>query len=138
MGRARRPLSQSGQLEPPAFALAVSHDGAHCLIEVCGVLDLSSASELDAAITQADRDGYTAMIIVDLRWMTYCDPAGLGVIVAQHYALRAASGRLVVMNPPQQMQRLITLNQLEGVLDVRGPSIGVALTEKLTETPLET
>lgn len=110
--------------EVPASTLAVSHDGAHCLIEVGGHLDPGTVADLDKAIAEAAQEGYREMIVVDLRRLTSFDPAALGMLVSQHYALRAAGGRLVVMHPPEPMQQLIAHNRLDDVLDVRGTATG--------------
>lgn len=99
----------------------VSRDSSQCLVEACGELDLSTAPELDAALTEAARDGYATTVIVDLRWLTFCDAAGIGLLLSHHYSLRAAGGRLVVLHPPRQVADLIILNRLDTVLDLRSP-----------------
>jgi anti-sigma B factor antagonist len=106
----------------PRFAVAVSHDSSQSRIEACGELDPVSAPELDAALTKAARGGHATTVIVDLRWLTFCDAAGLGLLVSHHYALAAAGGRLVIMHPTPQVEHLILLNHLEDVLDTRAPT----------------
>lgn len=112
--------------EPPDSTLAVSHDGAHCLIEAGGNLDAGSVADLDKAITEAAQEGYREMIVVDLRRLTSFDQSALGMLVSQHYALQAAGGRLVVMHPPERMRQLIAHNRLDDVLDIRGTATGEA------------
>lgn len=113
--------------EPPASTLAVSHDGAHCLIEAGGNLDPGTVADLDKAITEAAQEGYREMIVVDLRRLTSFDEAALGMLVSQHYALHSAGGRLVVMHPPDRMRQMIAHNRLDDVLDIRGTATGEAL-----------
>ncbi len=105
----------------PLLGLAVSHDSSQSLVEAHGDLDLATAADLDAALTGASRDGHAKTVIVDLQWLTFCDAAGLALLVSHHYALQRARGHLVIMRPPPQLERLITLNRLEDVLDVRCP-----------------
>lgn len=112
--------------EPSASTLAVSHDGAHCLIEAGGDLDPGAVADLDKAITEAAQEGYREMIIVDLRRLTSVDATAIAMFVSQHYSLRAAGGRLVVMHPPERMQRQIADNRLDDVLDIRGTTTGDA------------
>ncbi len=112
--------------ELPASTLAVSHDGAHCLIEAGGHLGPDTVADLDKAITEAAQEGYRDMIVVDLRRLTSFDRSALGMLVSQHYALHAAGGRLVVMHPPERMWQLIVHNRLDDVLDIRGTATGEA------------
>jgi anti-anti-sigma regulatory factor len=50
---------------------------------------------LDEALVEVERDGYAAMVVVDLR-VVFGDAAGLGLLVSWHYALRGAGGVLVL------------------------------------------
>lgn len=99
----------------------VSRDSSQCLVEACGELDLSTSPELDVTLIEAARDGYATTVIVDLRWLTFCDAAGIGLLLSHHYSLRAAGGRLVILHPPRQVAELIMLNRLDTVLDLRSP-----------------
>jgi anti-sigma B factor antagonist len=111
--------SPSPHLITEQFAVSVSHDRSHAVLEVTGALDLAGAPVLDEAIARAERDGYAAMIVLDLAGVTFCDAAGLGLLVSWHYALRAAGGRLVLTHPSGPVQRLLTVNHVDQ-LNVRG------------------
>ncbi len=98
--------------------LAVNNSGAQRRIDVAGDLDLASVPVFDAAMTKLCQEPYGATVTVDLSRVTFLDCAGLGVLVAHHYALQAAGGRLVIARPSLRAQRLILLNRLDGVFEI--------------------
>lgn len=113
--------SSDSMLQPPPSVnldLTVSAEGIHRRIDVAGELDLASAQQFDECLTELSDDAYGAIITVDLSRLTFLDCAGLGVLVAHHYALAAAGGQLVISRPSARAQRLILLNRLEGVFEV--------------------
>jgi anti-anti-sigma regulatory factor len=94
--------SSESMLQPPPSVnldLTVSAEGIHRRIDVAGELDLASAQQFDECLT-------------------FLDCAGLGVLVAHHYAMAAAGGQLVISRPSARAQRLILLNRLEGVFEI--------------------
>jgi anti-sigma B factor antagonist len=98
--------------------LAVSNGGSQRRIDVAGELDLASAPVFDASLTELTREPYGAIVIVDLSRLKFLDCSGLGVLVAHHYAVKAAGGQLIISRPSTRAQRLIILNRLEGVFEI--------------------
>lgn len=102
----------------PGFDVSLSHDGLRSRVQASGDLDLASAPQLKAAIDRVDHwPEHT--VIVDLTALTFCDCAGLTVLLAGHHALRAEGGALIIVNPPPSTRKLLAVTGLEREFDVR-------------------
>lgn len=98
--------------------LTVRRQGALVRIEVHGELDLATSTDLSALIDQVTGEpGQT--LVVDLRALTFCDCAGLNVLVHQHHRLRERGGTLILLRPPPRIQQLLTLIGLDHQLHIR-------------------
>jgi anti-sigma B factor antagonist len=98
--------------------LSVRRQGALVRIDVHGELDLATSADLTALINQVtDEPGQT--LVVDLRALTFCDCAGLRVLVHQHHRLHERGGALILLRPPPRIQQLLTLIGLDHQLHIR-------------------
>jgi anti-sigma B factor antagonist len=98
--------------------LSVRRRGALVWIDVRGELDLATSADLSALIDQETREpGQT--LVVDLRALTFCDCAGLNVLVHQHHRLHERGGTLILLRPPPRIQQLLTLIGLDHQLHIR-------------------
>jgi anti-sigma B factor antagonist len=102
---------------PAEIRLSVQSHGRRSRIRVTGALDLATATHLRTAIEQVSRAGQ--VVSVDLRTTTFCDCAGLNVLVAGQCRLRAIGGALVITRPSVAVARLLTLTGLDRHFDVR-------------------
>jgi anti-anti-sigma factor len=100
--------------------VSVRRHRGHTWIDVTGDLDLATAPALNAAIEETPhRAGQS--VLLDLTMLTFCDAAGLDVLLDQHHRLGAAGGALVLLNPPPLTLRLLTVTGLDRHLDIRPP-----------------
>ena len=76
------------------LSLRTHADGDHAILEVAGEIDLATAPELRAALSDLLEEAHLDLL-VDLRQVTFLDAAGLRVLVA---ALKRAWLRGVVYN----------------------------------------
>jgi anti-anti-sigma factor len=98
--------------------LSVRRQGALPWIDVHGELDLATSADLTALIDRVT--GETGQnLVVDLRGLTFCDCAGLKVLVHQHHRLHERGGSLVLLRPPPRIQQLLTLIGLDHQLHIR-------------------
>lgn len=105
--------------------IASDTDEGVLVVGVQGELDLYSAPELRARLLQAIDDGADS-IVLDLRGTTFMDSTALGVIVAAMKALRARSGRLVLVNESRSIAKTLAITGLDEMLDVE-PTVDAAL-----------
>ena len=90
---------------------------------ITGDLDIVTApafaAQFDAVVDRGHRD-----VHLDVRAVTFCDAAGLNVVVAVHEHLAALGGQLVVYGP---------CAPIEVLLAVLGPEVGIRLAPRPTE-----
>ena len=81
-----------------------------------GELDLVCAYPFDARLREIEADG-PALMVLDLRQLTFVDSAGIGRIVAAHLRARRARRRLVMVRGSRTVQRVLTLRARHGLRD---------------------
>ena len=93
------------------------------VVGVRGELDLGTADLLWDALASAiaDHDG---PLILDLAELSFCDSAGLAVLVRAHNTLEERGDRLVLARPAVMVAR---------ILDLSGVSRAIASTKDLDE-----
>ena len=74
--------------------IAITEEGSHHIIYVCGEIDASSSIDLDNALEQAA--GKASSILVDLTKLSYISSAGLGVFISYLDELKAKNIPLVL------------------------------------------
>ena len=57
-------------------------------------------------------------LVLDLSGVVYADSTVIGEIASTHVALRRLGGRLTLLNPGQQMTRLLSVSRLDSVIPV--------------------
>jgi len=87
------------------------------IVAVRGELDLYTAPDLRSLLLGAINDGRAA-IVLDLRDTTFLDSTALGVIIAAMKALRARSGRLVLVNDRTSITKTLAITGLDHLLTV--------------------
>lgn len=88
-------------------------------------LDLRSAPQLRAAVTDAVESGST-LVVVDLSGVDFMDSSGLGALIAGLKTARQASGDLRICGPTEQVTMVLELTQMDRVLRAH-PSVEAAL-----------
>ncbi|MEU3465656.1 STAS domain-containing protein [Streptomyces sp. NPDC006733] len=74
---------------------------------LAGDLDLHTAPVLYPTVGDALSNHST--VILDLAGVTFCDSSGLNALIRLHRRAREAGSRLVLVAPPQQMLRLLSI-----------------------------
>ncbi len=89
------------------------------LLSPSGDLDAYTAPGLRAELHRAtDGNGDVALVVVDLKGITFIDSAGLGTLVGAHRRMRESGGRLRIVRPPALVSRAFELTGLDEVLDL--------------------
>ena len=61
-------------------------------------------------------------VVLDLSGVSFADSAVVGEIASTHIALQRRGGRLVLLNPTEQMSRLLAISRLESVIEIQRSS----------------
>jgi anti-sigma B factor antagonist len=106
--------------DPTGFSISTSDRDGRAVVVVRGELDLATAPELDAVVTERLDAGQD--VVVDLRELAFMDSTGLRVLVAAHTRVAGADGGpsfLVVRPlPGAAIQRILAIAGVESVLDL--------------------
>jgi anti-anti-sigma factor len=93
--------------------------GDAAVVAVCGEIDLRTADVLRARLTELHAAGHRTLVL-DFGRVTFCDAAGLGVLVAAHNRASADGGgvRLCGLRPAQRkLLRITGLHRVFGLYD---------------------
>jgi anti-sigma B factor antagonist len=90
------------------FHVAVREEDGAIVIVIGGELDLASAPRLDEEV-QTALSSEAETLILDLRELAFMDSTGLSVLVRAHQAAEDAGRRLIVVQGPAQVARLLSL-----------------------------
>jgi anti-sigma B factor antagonist len=99
------------------FDVKVSHRPGTPVLEVWGEIDVASAPQFHASISELI-ESVPEIVVVDLSGVSFIDSTGLGVLVSAETQVRDAgkSLRLVVTQP--QIMKLLELTGLDEVFTV--------------------
>ncbi|HEY2174829.1 MAG TPA: STAS domain-containing protein [Mycobacteriales bacterium] len=109
-----------GPVDSVHLRLSTYRHRGEARLDVAGELDVASAPTLAATICRISRKPHQT-VLVDLGALTFCDCAGLGVLLEQHLQLREVGSTLVLLNPSPAVRRLLALTGVDQHLDIRGP-----------------
>lgn len=87
------------------------------LVEVIGRIDTDNAHVIDQ-IVQAALVAERSVILLDVHSVEYINSSGLRTLVQLFKQIVRRGGRLVLINPSENVQRLLELVGLENVFDI--------------------
>ena len=87
-------------------------DGEEAVVALTGELDLSTAPQVEEALTDAEEKG-PALIRLDLRGLTFMDSTGLRVVLAADGRARKEARRFEVFPGPPQVHRVFRIALLD-------------------------
>jgi anti-anti-sigma factor len=98
--------------------LSTLHRPAHILVRLRGEIDIATAPGLRERLLELLRPG-TGLVILDVSGISFCDAAGLEVLVSSHRRAMALGITLRLTSVPPRMTRLMRLHGLDRVLRTR-------------------
>jgi len=96
----------------------VVRNGEVTRIFLGGDVDVETARRLGPFL-EAEGDGHTRTIVVDLSAVEFVDSYGLRLLVDMHRRLLREGRSLVLVRPPDHVWRVFVLTGLDGVLVVQ-------------------
>jgi anti-sigma B factor antagonist len=95
-----------------------AHRSDHMIrLALAGEFDLSNAAQLEDALKDVERDR-PALLILDLRELTFMDSTGLRVMVSADSRARDDSRRLAVVQGPESVHRVFRITGLDDHLEI--------------------
>jgi anti-anti-sigma factor len=89
------------------------------VFRICGPLDVTSAADLRAELTDLLGGNYRADLVLDLSGVQQIDLVGLGLLVGVHRQAQRRGRRLVLSDVPPRVMRLLIATRLHRVLAIR-------------------
>ena len=84
---------------------------------LAGEFDLSNAAQVEDALKELERDR-PALLVLDLRELTFMDSTGLRVMVSADARARDDSRRLAVVQGPEPVHRVFRITGLDDHLEM--------------------
>lgn len=85
----------------------------HTLItRLTGEFDLGSADKLRAELDQIIEESQIRHVIFNLSETSYIDSSGLGVMLGRYKRIAQFGGKMAVVNPQPQVERILELSGL--------------------------
>jgi anti-sigma B factor antagonist len=105
------------------------------VVSLAGRLDVLGARAAREAL-HAAVDGGEGRLVVDLAEVELLDATGLGVLVGTDRRARVAGRRLVLVNAPPRVARLLALTRVDRIIQVfrLGQEVILADEDRLTTT----
>ena len=83
-----------------------------------GDLDLSTLEQLQTALDGSIDGKPEELVVLDLRELTFLDSSGLRAMLALHASQREQGGRLVLVQGPRRVHRVLELTRANEELEI--------------------
>ncbi|MGH3428042.1 MAG: STAS domain-containing protein [Mycobacteriales bacterium] len=94
------------------FSVNISGDDRATMLTLTGELDLASSEQLEEALARV-RDWGTALVVLDLRELTFMDSTGLHLLVEANQRAREGGPQFQVISGGPQVQRLLSITGVD-------------------------
>jgi anti-sigma B factor antagonist len=101
----------------PQLAFTVHLNGHGVILTVCGEIDLATAPQLDAKLTDLVDNG-AGSVVVDLTPVGFMDSTGLTVLLAGRQRARARGRSIELVCPEGPVLRVLRMTGVEKVVPV--------------------
>jgi anti-anti-sigma factor len=104
--------------DPTGFSISTSERDGRAVVVIRGELDLATAPDLEAALTERLDAGQD--VVVDLRELEFMDSTGLRAVVAAHARVEGAEQSFLVVRPlpGAPIAKILAISGVESVLDM--------------------
>ena len=97
--------------------VSIKASGPWAILQIAGEIDLNTAPKLKEAIVGSMKDGFRR-IALDLTNVGFLDSTGLAAMVSGIKRANEAGGGLVLINPNEHIQRILSITDLEKIFPV--------------------
>ena len=104
-------------MSPAEFRWTLSPERARVRVCLEGELDLSNVSEIREVVTR-ECERHPAVLIFDLRELTFLDSSGLGVLVGAKRRLADNKGEVLILTEQSAVLNALSLSGLDRIISV--------------------
>jgi anti-sigma B factor antagonist len=91
-------------------------DEGRAMAEVAGDLDVYTAQQLAAALTDIQARAHRPVLVLVLTGLAFCDSSGLGVLVGAYKRAKVRGGAVALAEVPEHLQRVLRTTGLDTLL----------------------
>jgi anti-anti-sigma factor len=104
--------------DPTGFSISTSDRDGRAVVVIRGELDLATAPDLEAALTERLDAGQD--VVVDLRELAFMDSTGLRVLVAAHARVEGGAQSFLIVRPRPDaaIAKILAIAGVESVLEL--------------------
>jgi anti-anti-sigma factor len=93
----------------------ITRDGETAMVAVSGDFDMAAAARVEGALLSVE-DGTIAVIVLDLRGVTFLDSTGLRTITSADARARRDPHELRIVRGPEHIQKLLHVTGMDKIL----------------------
>lgn len=97
--------------------LTTEINGTTVRLALAGELDIGSAPQVEEALSEIEDAGHPT-VVLDLRELTFMDSTGLRIIVGADARAKEHERRLVLIQGPDAVARLLRMTRLDERLEI--------------------
>ena len=109
---------------PPPFGWDVFQERDHVRVAPSGELDIATVGELEQTLRALVASPGCALLVLDLRNLSFMDSTGLRLLLERDAASRENSHRFALIAGPPEVQRLFSLTDTLGRFEFLDPPPG--------------
>jgi anti-sigma B factor antagonist len=99
------------------FSIRTEEEAGSALVLLEGELDIATTPRVESELRRVEADG-VAVIVLDLRGLTFMDSTGLRLLVSADARAREAGHRLAIVRGPGPVHRVLEITGLHSRLDL--------------------
>lgn len=101
------PVSDHAGRQAEEFSVQCATDGSWAVVSVSGELDIETVGVLRDALQAAFLPDGWQDLALDVSALTFCDSAGLGLLLGVREQLRPRDGRLILLHTPPHLAMVL-------------------------------
>jgi stage II sporulation protein AA (anti-sigma F factor antagonist) len=99
------------------MTVEVTEHGSSIVVEISGELDLFTAPAFRERVDRALSADGPRNLVLELSQLSFVDSSGLGAILGRYKVVTQLGGRMILVCPQPQVQRIFALSGLFKIMD---------------------
>ena len=110
--------SWTGKVRHVELRVSSRSQGDHTIVTLAGEIDLYTAPRLQTELVAAMRSADSALVVVDMSGVEFCDSTGMNVLLAAHRQACEQGGDLALAAPRAPVRKILEVTGLASVFTV--------------------
>ncbi len=97
--------------------LRMEYIGTTLVAKLNGEIDQSCAGEIRSALDREIQQRNIRNLILDFGGVSFMDSSGIGVIVGRYKLMQARGGKIMIIRPQPQVDKILELSGLKKIME---------------------